>query len=132
MNGKNNFDNEVTMTRKKTDMVETDSPPESTTPDRIKPIVVIGTGTMSEDDIHELRSNGICVVESDDPDSLRFIEPPPTGYDRCEWAAIQLFRRLWSKGSFAVDKRQFAEIYVDILTNGTPLSRIPSVDHAGN
>lgn len=85
------------------------------TADRMKPVVVLQTETMSKDDIQVLRDNGICVVECDEPNQVRFMEPLPTGYDRCEWAAVQLFRKLMSQTGWQVGRREFATIYADIL-----------------
>jgi hypothetical protein len=66
---------------------------------RIKPVMVLPKGQMSQEDIAELRANQFCVVEAEDPSTLRFLEPPPEGYDAMDRAAIQLMRRLVTCGN---------------------------------
>lgn len=76
----------------------------------IKPVIIVRTGHVEPHGIADLRANGICCVEAEDPDQVRFLEPPPGGYGIAERAAIELFRRvigsgktesLWTKGEMA-------------------------------
>lgn len=102
--------------------------PDDTT--RMKPIVILPEGAMKPRDVKKLTDNGICVVEAKDPSLVRFMEPPPDGYSVQERAAISLFRRLVARNAFNVDRRQFAEMYCDIILEGFPLrqvERVPSV-----
>ena len=58
-----------------------------------QPIMVLPRGALSAEDIERLRANGICCVEADDPDAIRFVDPPldVSVIDRC---AGQIFRRI--------------------------------------
>lgn len=87
---------------------------------RMKPLVVLQTGTVSKADIKRLRNNGLCVIESDDPSSVRFKEPPPFGYSAAETAAIQLFRYVMAKpGDWT--RFKLSQKYAEILLHGSPL-----------
>lgn len=97
---------------------------ETKTTERIKPIIILETGMMTEEDMNRLRENGLCVVESATPDTVRFIEPPAPGYDRMEKAAIQLFRRCMSRDSgWTISRTEMAEMWSVILMEGTPMQR---------
>ena len=97
------------------------------TPDRVKPIIVLETGMMSEDDMNRLRDNGICVVESETPDMVRFIDPPVTGYDKMELAAIELFRRCMSQSGWQLQRKSMSEQWATILMDGEKMAKLPSV-----
>src|SRR5262245_57081515 len=59
----------------------------------MKPVIILPCEAMSKEDIELLRANDICVVEADDPDAVRFMEPPPSGdYDVVDRGAIELGR----------------------------------------
>lgn len=97
------------------------------TPDRVKPIIVLETGMMSEDDMNRLRDNGICVVESESPDMVRFVDPPITGYDKMELAAIELFRRCISQDGWQLHRKTLAEQWALILMDGEKMAKLPTV-----
>ncbi len=41
-----------------------------------QPIMVLPKGALSVEDIQRLRDNGVCCVEADEPDAIRFVDPP--------------------------------------------------------
>ncbi len=99
--------------------------------DKMKPIVILKAGTMSKNDIRALRANGLCVVESQEPAAIRFMEPAPQGYDVQEWAAIELARVLLRDGTVGSCKHRQAigSMYADILLQGDPLRRVPQIEN---
>ncbi len=111
---------------------ESPSCPSRCSTSRVNPIVILKTGTMTPEDIAALRENGICAVESTEPDSVRFIEPPPSGYDHVEWAAVQLFRKLMAARDYSVDRKTVATMFTDVLLNGTRLEAVPHVPENGH
>jgi len=94
--------------------------------EKMQPIIIVKTGTMKQSHISRLRRNGICVVESDNPDSVRFCEPPPYGYTAQEQAAIALFREI--NGTHVYGKtwgrQELHAMYAEILVKGTPLQYV--------
>lgn len=96
---------------------------------RIKPTIILPTGLMSRDDIELLRQDGFfCVVECNDPDQVRFLEPPPDGYDRMELAAIELCRVLLRKNNIQLSRGELSSMYVDILMRGTRMDLVSQVE----
>ncbi len=85
---------------------------------RMKPVIILPEGEMKRSEIKKLEANGICVVETQNPEQVRFVDPPPFGYSVQERAAIQLFRQLMRNKSFMVSRERFAEMYTDILLAG--------------
>lgn len=89
---------------------------------------------MSETDIESLRKNDLCVVVSDDPAAIKFLDPIPASSSRTkiEDAAIKLSRMLLNKtwGNYSqsgmLSHSDFATIYCSILMEGTPLDRNPT------
>jgi hypothetical protein len=75
--------------------------------EKMKPIVILKTGTMAKKDIRLLRDNGLCVVESKEPSAVRFMEPLPESFNTQQWAAIALARTLLTDG--ANDRQTFIE-----------------------
>lgn len=101
----------------------------------MKPIIVIPPDTISESDVQQLRDNGICVVVSKDPASLKFLDPIPAciGRSKIEDAAIALSRRLLNRGGIwaqiaAIDRKDIAKLYMEILIKGTSLDSQLDVD----
>lgn len=96
----------------------------------MKPIIILPPDTMSADDIKLLRENDLCVVVSNDPAKVKFVDPIPAASSRneIENAAISLSRVLLNAqwGSYTTDDRisraTIARIYCDLLTKGTPLA----------
>lgn len=100
--------------------------------ERMQPVVIVLKGTMTKYDIQRLRKNGMCVVESDDPRSIRYMEPYPQGYSVQELAALELARVLLTEGILLGGtkyKQAFGSLYADILMRGDPLKRVPPVPH---
>lgn len=95
---------------------------------RIKPVIILPQGQVSRDDIERLNSNGLCVVEAQDPSLVRFMEPPPDGYGIRERAAISLFRRVMAHKSLSYSRSDIAVLYADILLEGSPLEPIIDVE----
>ncbi len=95
----------------------------------MKPIIVIPPKLMSEADIKLLRDNDICVVESQDPAKLRFMDPIPSVSQRTQIddAAIRLSRILlngqWGHytQNTSLYRNDFTRMFVDLLVKGTSL-----------
>lgn len=97
--------------------------------ERMKPIIVLPKGAMSTADITKLDNNGICVVEAENPATLKFLDPIPAMQSRTkiEEAAIQLSRRILHGQLPAFpSNKDFAAMYVEYLTKGTPLDSKPT------
>lgn len=92
--------------------------------DRIKPMMIIPKKAMTKRDIGELRKNGVCVVEAENPLLVRFCEPPPEGYSVQERAAIRLSRFLLSAdhNNNYRDRSDICALYAQLIIEGTPLS----------
>ena len=95
----------------------------------MKPIIILPPDTMSKEHIKLLRDNGLCVVVAKDPAKVKFVDPLPVVSSRTkiESAAIQLSRIVlngtwghWSNLG-CIGRETMAKIYVDRLTDGTPL-----------
>lgn len=97
---------------------------------KMKPVVIVQKGTMSQPDLKRLRDNGICVVESKNPQMIRYMEPAPQGYTIQEWAAIELARVLLREGKVGGYNLRSAIglMYADILLQSDPLKRIPPAE----
>lgn len=100
---------------------------------RMKPILVIPTNAMTPDSVMALRSNGICVVETEDPSKVKFLDPIPSAAERTrvEDAALSLSRKVlstsfWTNGRESGAWQAVAATYLDALVNGTPLDSKPS------
>jgi hypothetical protein len=95
----------------------------------VKPMIILPPGTMSKEDMDQLRENGVCVVEAKEPAVVRFVDPIPVQSSRTqiEQASIELSRRLLSKGNEQLMQRKdIASLFVSLLTKGTPLSEGPT------
>ncbi len=94
----------------------------------MKPIIILPPGSMTKEDIDRLRENELCVVESNDPALVKFVDPIPAISSRTEIenAAIQLSRKVmspnfWTGGYNASMRLDCVRVFYDILTKGTPL-----------
>lgn len=78
---------------------------------------------MTPENINLLRDNGICVVEAKDPSKVKFVDPLPAVSSRTQMedACIKLTKKLLAGHLFEVNRRDFANLYVDCLTEGTAL-----------
>lgn len=97
----------------------------------MKPIIILPPDTVSEPDIKELRSNGLCVVVSKDPSKVKFIDPIPAQSSRTqiEDAAIKLSRKLLAGELVGQEyKKNIAGLFVELLTSGTPLDARGSIE----
>lgn len=78
-----------------------------------------------------LRDNGLCVVVSEDPAKVKFLDPIPAISQRTkvEQAAVELSRILlngqWGHYDSAnhIGRSTFAQIYIDLLMKGTALDK---------
>lgn len=77
-----------------------------------------------------LIENGLCVVCAKDPTQVKFLDPIPAEAQRSkiEHAAIKLSRMIlngdWNRSVYpSLGKKEFAELYMEILMEGTPLDR---------
>lgn len=97
----------------------------------MKPIIVLPKGAMSPENVDQLRANDMCVVETDDPAAVKFLDPIPSVMQRSkvEEAAIQLSRKVLSglfNGTYPLSRAELCVMYVECLVRGTPLSKEPS------
>lgn len=102
----------------------------------MKPMMVLKRGVLAAEDIVKLTENGLCVVESDDPSALKFIDTIPSmvGRTAIEDAAIQMSRRLLGE-QFWVQSNQWVSrsrsdvtrLFVEMLLSGSPLSEAPTL-----
>lgn len=103
--------------------------------ERMQPVVIVLKGTMAKCDIQRLRKNGLCAVESQDPRSIRYIEPHPQGYTVQEEAALELARIVLTQGmklNGTTYKQVFGALYADILMRGDPLKRVEPAEKLRN
>ena len=93
------------------------------------PVVILKKGTVTIQDIKRLRAIGLCVVESSEPSSVRYMEPFPQGYTVQELAALELARTLLTEGRVGTcnHKQALGSMYADILMRGDPLKRVEKV-----
>lgn len=99
-----------------------------TTVTRMKPVIVLPPKSVSKADIKELRENGICVIVAKDPSVVRFIEPPPNGYNEQEKAAIKLCRYLVRRDNTASCGRQeIMALLAHFFIEGSPLQTVATV-----
>lgn len=95
------------------------------------PIMIIPPGLMEEADIKLLLDNSICVVVvAKDPAQVRFMDPLPAISSRTdiENAAIQLSRKILNPATWSdsTHTKQFSDMFVKLLIEGTPLDPRPS------
>lgn len=91
----------------------------------MKPMIFISPGEMNSAHMTELRKNGICVVVTKNPASIRFVDPLPAAHDRgkIELAAIAFSRKVLKQGFWRDPdyRKTITEIFVDCMIGGTPL-----------
>ena len=105
------------------DAAETDKP--KPVGNRMKPVIILPVEHVSKDDIAELRANGFCVIEAKEPDSVRFMEPPPMGYSEQEKAAIKLCRHLLAQPNHANFTREsISSLLSWFFIQGSPLATV--------
>ena len=96
----------------------------------MKPMMVLAPGIMSAEHQQMLRDNGLCVVEAEKPELVRFMDPISTVADRSriEQAAIEMSRlllnRRWGHVSTSalIGHGEFARLFCDCLVAGTSLA----------
>jgi hypothetical protein len=92
---------------------------------RIKPVMILPRGEVSPEDIALMRENGFCVVEAQNPDAVRFMEPPPNGYSEQEKAAIALCRHLMKfQPDVTWTKREVGHMLAQFFIEGSPLQYV--------
>ena len=94
--------------------------------DKMKPIIIIPPGMVSEEDLRKLNDNFLCVVECKDPSLVKFVDPIPCASSRSqiEEAAIRLSKFLMtnqSNDTYSVSKKDIQSLFVKYLVEGTPL-----------
>ena len=93
---------------------------------KMKPLIILPKGAMSSKDKEKLTKNGICVVESEQPGLVKFVDSVPEIASRTqiEQAAIQLSRKVLDKNTWGYNsgtEKEMAKLYIDLLIKGTPL-----------
>lgn len=103
----------------------------SVTDERMKPVIILPKGAVSAEDIAKLGENGICCIEAEAPEDVRFMEPPPNGYTEAEKAAIALFRFVMKhQPDQTWTKRELGHLFAQMIISGTPLEPIKQVTTA--
>lgn len=91
-------------------------------------MLIIPPNEMTPEDIKILRENDICVVVAEHPEKIKFVDTIPAASSRnqIENAAIKLTRKLFRGELFATNRKDFANLYIDCLINGTELDTKPT------
>lgn len=96
----------------------------------MKPIIILPTGSMSQEDIEQLRKNDLCVVVAKEPNLVKFVDPIPAVSQRTkiEDAAIRLSRKVLNPGYWQTSDtcKILTQTFFEILSEGTPLSAAPT------
>lgn len=95
----------------------------------IKPMIILPPGNMDAENIGLLRQNGICVVVSEKPQEVKFVDAMAAVSSRTqiEQAAIKLSRYLVTVKSsdgtdgWSMTKKDITAHFVRLLIEGTPL-----------
>lgn len=91
----------------------------------MQPVMIIPSGTMSKDDIALLNANGICAVESKEPDKVKLLEPLEclSSRNEIEVAAIKCTQKLLNGELWNTKDtiNQISGLFLDILKQGTML-----------
>lgn len=93
----------------------------------VKPIIVLPPDAMDKANIAMLRRNGICVVICQKPEQVRFVEAPIGSQDRCERAAVSLFRHIASRTDAYCDRSKLLATFAKFVVAGTELDPVPAV-----
>ena len=98
----------------------------------MKPLIILPKGAMSAKDKEKLTKNGICVVETETPSLVKFVDSVPEIASRTqiEQAAIQLSRKVLDRKTWGYNNedtsKEMAKMYIDLLIKGTPLDPRPT------
>src|ERR1017187_4305303 len=98
---------------------------------RMQPVIISPVGAVSKADMRRLNRNGFVVVEAKDPSAVRFMEPPPEGYNTQEKAAIALCRYLLSnENGLNRNRTEIQASYSHFLLEGWPLRSVQELAKA--
>lgn len=96
----------------------------------MKPMMIIPPEMMSQEDMQELRKNGICVVVAKEPALVKFVDPIPAAGSRTkiETAALSLSKKVLNKGFWTNEttRDNMCAWFVDLLVAGTALDPEPA------
>lgn len=97
----------------------------------MKPLIILPKDAMSAKDKEKLTKNGICVVETETPSLVKFVDSVPEIASRTqiEQAAIQLSRKVLDKNTWIYNsgtEKDMAKLYIDLLIKGTVLDPRPN------
>ena len=93
-----------------------------------QPVIILPPGKMSDEDKDRLRGIGLCVVECEEPDLVRFMEPPVGTYEAMELALIELSRKvLGADPNTNFSASDLSKLYVQILLYGTKMEPVRPV-----
>lgn len=83
----------------------------------IKPLFIVKPKTISRRDIKRAEEHaGICIVECSDPDSTRFLDPPPAAdLDVQARAAISLMRMINKSSAVQFQRSELNKWFVDMM-----------------
>lgn len=97
---------------------------------KMKPLMIVPRGSMSQEDIKVMRENHLCVVEAENPSAVKFIDSLPAVSSRTdiESAAIRLSRKIINPGFWSSEdtRREMAAKFIDLLVSGTALDPAPT------
>lgn len=96
----------------------------------MQPVIILPPWQMSPEDLQRLRDNCLCVVESQNPERVKFLDPIPAAAERgkIETAAIELSRKIMKSGFWESNHtlQLVIEHFFDILVKGSKLDPKPS------
>lgn len=99
---------------------------------KARPLFIVKPKTMSRTDIRRAEKlTGICVVECDDPASVRLLEPPIDAEIGLQArAALKIFRMMVNGGqhnTVTYNKSDVMRWFLDMLIAGSPIPEPPRV-----
>lgn len=89
---------------------------------RNAPVFVVKTGTMSRRDINRLEKlSGFLVVESAEPETVRYLEPPVDADVPAQArAALSLFRMIKASTETTMYRQNLMKLFLDVLMDAPP------------
>lgn len=88
----------------------------------MKPVIIITPDNLGEEDIKQLRDNGVCVVIAKDPSGLKYYDYTPKKIGSMDQAAIDCFRTLLNAGKgWEHLQSNFGAMFAQRLIKGTDM-----------
>lgn len=88
----------------------------------LRPLFVVKPATISRRDINRAeKMAGIVIVECEEPEACRFLQPPPgANLDEQAQAAIALMRMILVSQKTDFSRGEMTKFFVDCLLNNKP------------